>query len=99
METVNKLLEKVCLVTKISFKYFILKIFELLFLLGHILQPREKIKRHLVFWKSVKSCTSNIIEATATKSFDFFRGNIFIFRVLNQRNFDCRIGKVRISLE
>jgi hypothetical protein len=26
METVNKLLEKVCLVTKISFKYFIFKI-------------------------------------------------------------------------
>jgi hypothetical protein len=52
METVNKLLEKVCLVTKISFKYFIFKKFctdkklELLFLLGHILQPREKIKRH-----------------------------------------------------
>jgi len=50
METVNKLLEKVCLVTKISFKYFIFKKFctdkklELLFLLGHILQPREKNK-------------------------------------------------------
>ena len=55
METVNKLLEKVCLVTKISFKYFIFKKFctdkklELLFLLGHILKPREKIKRPKIF--------------------------------------------------
>jgi hypothetical protein len=63
-ETVNKLLEKVCLVTKISFKYFIFKKFcgtdkklELLFLLGHILQSLRPIGlRTLTFLVFLSFC-------------------------------------------